>query len=227
MQTMQSLCKPFFVVFCRSELMCRLSFLYWEGLRMCAVVEQPSKRSIGVWWVCECPLTRCAAQQSSLHRRPRRDAATECVGSPLQQVQKSLVQTLNGFCANCSVQSLLDPGLLFWSFFEMTATGALWTRRWDITLWHCRYCSTLSGYSLINPWCVCVLCHCLQVRRRAGCQLPVRLPHLPGWVWDAAEAAQVGAGHVCQGKTVPARTHANTHAINREKLHQYCPCLML
>lgn len=63
--------------------------------------------------MCECPLTRCAAQQSSIHRRPRRDAATERVGSPLQQVLKSLLQTLNAFCADCSVQSVLDPGLYF------------------------------------------------------------------------------------------------------------------
>lgn len=47
-------------------------------------------------------LTRCAAQQSSLHRRPRCDAATERVGSPLQQVLKhlSLVYILEVFCAN-------------------------------------------------------------------------------------------------------------------------------
>lgn len=100
------LCKPFFIIFLQIWAYKQPSFLCWESLWTPAVVKQPSKvfltRSSDVWWASEYLLTRRAAQQSSIHRRPRCDATTERVGSPLQQVLKhlSLVYTLQVSCAN-------------------------------------------------------------------------------------------------------------------------------
>lgn len=45
----------------------------------------------------------------------------------------------------------------------------------------------------------------LQVWRRPSGQPPVRLPHLPDRDRETGETAQVGTGHVCQGRTFKAR----------------------